>query len=166
MSWREDNDNCADLDPIVEIDRILIGHADAARGDGLADIFGLVGAVDTILACPCRQNTDIAHALPSDFAARQSRKTAGAQASRVRRRSVSTTAILPLRPTVAMPLRGSSVFADGDAVPDRLALRQDEVKKLVAGMLGPNGDLNGCVSFKNYDAFLQAYLDQKIKLGW
>jgi hypothetical protein len=30
-------------------------------------------------------------------------------------------------------------------------------------MLGPNGDSNGCVSFKNYDAFLQAYLDQKIK---
>jgi hypothetical protein len=30
-------------------------------------------------------------------------------------------------------------------------------------MLGPNGDSNGCVSFRNYDAFLQAYLDQKIK---
>jgi hypothetical protein len=30
-------------------------------------------------------------------------------------------------------------------------------------MLGPNGDSNGCVSFKNYDAFLQAYLDHKIK---
>jgi hypothetical protein len=29
-------------------------------------------------------------------------------------------------------------------------------------MLGPNGDSNGCVSFKNYDAFLQAYLDHKI----
>jgi hypothetical protein len=30
-------------------------------------------------------------------------------------------------------------------------------------MLGPNGDSNGCVSFKNYDAFLQAYLDRKVK---
>jgi hypothetical protein len=30
-------------------------------------------------------------------------------------------------------------------------------------MLGPNGDSNGCVSFKNYDASLQAYLDHKIK---
>jgi hypothetical protein len=30
-------------------------------------------------------------------------------------------------------------------------------------MLGSNGDSNGCVSFKNYDAFLQAYLDHKIK---
>jgi Protein of unknown function (DUF2778) len=30
-------------------------------------------------------------------------------------------------------------------------------------MLGPNGDSNGCVSFKNYDAFLQAYLNREIK---
>ena len=30
-------------------------------------------------------------------------------------------------------------------------------------MLGPNGDSNGCVSFRNYNAFLQAYLGQKIK---
>ena len=30
-------------------------------------------------------------------------------------------------------------------------------------MLGPNGDSNGCVSFKNYDAFLQAYQSGLIK---
>ncbi|MGN6571023.1 MAG: DUF2778 domain-containing protein [Pseudolabrys sp.] len=30
-------------------------------------------------------------------------------------------------------------------------------------MLGPNGQSNGCVSFKNYDAFLQAFLDGEIK---
>jgi Protein of unknown function (DUF2778) len=30
-------------------------------------------------------------------------------------------------------------------------------------MLGPNGDSNGCVSFRNYDAFLQAYLKHQIK---
>jgi hypothetical protein len=30
-------------------------------------------------------------------------------------------------------------------------------------MLGPNGDSNGCVSFKNYDAFLNAYRNQGIK---
>ncbi|MGH6671500.1 MAG: DUF2778 domain-containing protein [Xanthobacteraceae bacterium] len=29
-------------------------------------------------------------------------------------------------------------------------------------MLGPNGQSNGCVSFKNYNAFLQAYEDQEI----
>ena len=29
-------------------------------------------------------------------------------------------------------------------------------------MLGPNGDSNGCVSFRNYDAFLRAYLNHEI----
>lgn len=30
-------------------------------------------------------------------------------------------------------------------------------------MLGPNGDSNGCVSFRNYNAFLQAYQNGEIK---
>ncbi len=30
-------------------------------------------------------------------------------------------------------------------------------------MLGPNGNSNGCVSFKDYDAFLQAYLNGEVK---
>lgn len=30
-------------------------------------------------------------------------------------------------------------------------------------MLGPNGDSNGCVSFRNYDAFLRAYMNHRIK---
>ena len=30
-------------------------------------------------------------------------------------------------------------------------------------MLGPNGDSNGCVSFRDYNAFLQAYLSHQIK---
>ena len=30
-------------------------------------------------------------------------------------------------------------------------------------MLGPNGDSNGCVSFKNYDAFLRAFQDGEVK---
>jgi hypothetical protein len=30
-------------------------------------------------------------------------------------------------------------------------------------MLGPNGDSNGCVSFKDYNAFLQAYKEQRVK---
>jgi hypothetical protein len=30
-------------------------------------------------------------------------------------------------------------------------------------MLGPRGDSNGCVSFKNYDRFLQAYLRGEVK---
>ena len=30
-------------------------------------------------------------------------------------------------------------------------------------MLGPHGDSNGCVSFRNYDAFLQAYMSHQVK---
>src|ERR1043165_7778822 len=30
-------------------------------------------------------------------------------------------------------------------------------------MLGPNGDSNGCVSFRNYDAFLRAYKQGKVR---
>jgi hypothetical protein len=30
-------------------------------------------------------------------------------------------------------------------------------------MLGPNGDSNGCVSFKNYDAFLAAFQNGEVK---
>ena len=30
-------------------------------------------------------------------------------------------------------------------------------------MLGPNGDSNGCVSFKDYDAFLRAYQNGQIR---
>jgi hypothetical protein len=30
-------------------------------------------------------------------------------------------------------------------------------------LLGPNGQSNGCVSFKDYDAFLRAYKDGKVK---
>ena len=30
-------------------------------------------------------------------------------------------------------------------------------------MLGPNGDSNGCVSFRNYDAFLRAYKNGRVK---
>jgi hypothetical protein len=30
-------------------------------------------------------------------------------------------------------------------------------------MLGPNGQSNGCVSFRDYDAFLRAYMSHQVK---
>jgi hypothetical protein len=40
--------NRANLHPAVEIDRILIGYPDAAGGNRMANVFGLIGAVDAI----------------------------------------------------------------------------------------------------------------------
>ena len=47
VAWQRRH-NSADLHPAVEIDRILIGYADAARGNRLSDVFGLVGAMDAV----------------------------------------------------------------------------------------------------------------------
>jgi hypothetical protein len=47
VAWQHDHDR-ADLYPAVEIDHILIGHANAARGNRTSDVFGLVGAMDAI----------------------------------------------------------------------------------------------------------------------
>ena len=48
LSRREDDHDGTDLDAIIEVDRVLVGHADASGRDGLADIFRLVGAVDAV----------------------------------------------------------------------------------------------------------------------
>jgi hypothetical protein len=45
---REDDDGCAWLHPLEKIDDILVGHADAAGKDSLADVFWLVGAMDAV----------------------------------------------------------------------------------------------------------------------
>src|SRR3954466_6142525 len=45
---REDDDNRSRLHPAHEIDDVFVEHADAARRDGLTDIFRLVGAAATI----------------------------------------------------------------------------------------------------------------------
>ena len=47
--WREDNNNRAELYATVEVNHVLVGHANAARRDGSADIFWLIGAVDAVL---------------------------------------------------------------------------------------------------------------------
>src|SRR5262249_31729562 len=47
--WREDNNNRADPYATVEVNHVLVGHANAARRDGAADLFWLVGAVDPVL---------------------------------------------------------------------------------------------------------------------
>jgi hypothetical protein len=77
----------------------------------------------------------------------------------VRDRGVTPPAVYDLRPR-------ESLFHGVQAL--RL-IPEDESKALGRSgllahsfMLGPNGDSNGCVSFKDYDAFLQAYTDHEI----
>src|SRR5262245_55253515 len=45
---RKYHDRGADFHLVVEIDRVLVGHADAPRRDRAADIFRLIGAVDPV----------------------------------------------------------------------------------------------------------------------
>src|ERR1700746_28895 len=47
--WREDNNNRADLYATVKVNHVLVGHANAARRDGSADVFWLIGAMDAVL---------------------------------------------------------------------------------------------------------------------
>src|SRR5262245_15184444 len=48
VSLSQHDHDRADLHPAVEIDRILIGHPDAARGNRMSNVFGLVGAMDAV----------------------------------------------------------------------------------------------------------------------
>ena len=45
---RKHHDKRSDPHSIVEIDGVLVGHTDAARRDGMADIFRLIGAVNPV----------------------------------------------------------------------------------------------------------------------
>src|SRR5690242_244123 len=47
-SWRKNDDGRAHLHAAVEIDHVLVGQADAAGRNGLADVFRLVGAVNAV----------------------------------------------------------------------------------------------------------------------
>ena len=59
---REDNHHRARLHSFVEVDDVLVGHADAAGRNRLANVFGLVRSVNTVegvlitlikVHCPC-----------------------------------------------------------------------------------------------------------------
>ena len=48
VTRRKHDDRRANLHTGEKVDDILIGHADAAGRDGMADVFRLVGAMDTV----------------------------------------------------------------------------------------------------------------------
>src|SRR5262245_37718625 len=119
----------ADLDPFIEIDHVLVAHADAAGRDRRSDRPGLVRAVDTI-----ERRAEIHRAgaerilRPAFHVARQ----IGAALEHFGRRR-------PIRPfTLARNLAdarpGEAGPADADAVADRGAVALDEIQEALVGI--------------------------------
>jgi len=83
------------------------------------------------------------------------------RSSRVRMRGVTPPHIYTLKPREALfhgvPALRLTPIGGEDAIYGRSGLLAHTY------MLGPNGDSNGCVSFKDYNAFLNAYRNQGIK---
>jgi len=81
--------------------------------------------------------------------------------ARIRMRGVTPPHIYELKPREALfhgvPALRLNPIGGEDAIYGRSGLLAHTY------MLGPNGDSNGCVSFKDYNAFLNAYQNQGIK---
>jgi hypothetical protein len=81
--------------------------------------------------------------------------------ARIRMRGVTPPHIYELKPREALfhgvPALRLNPIGGEDAIYGRSGLLAHTY------MLGPNGDSNGCVSFKDYNAFLNAYRNQGIK---
>src|SRR5262249_16812841 len=128
------------------IDHVLIGQPDAARGDRMSNVFGLVGAMDTkqrVLATGIKVQGARAH------------RIARAAFDVVRKRAKPALLVRsrrPTRPFLLTPNRAYagpslSSLAHGRAVPNRLAPRQhvvdegstsideDRARRLLAGVL-------------------------------
>ena len=128
----EHHDDGADLHPAIEIDHVLVGHADAAGGNRRADIFRLVGAVNPeqrVLAARIEIERARTHRIvrarrhegrnaePLDFAL-----------GRMPGRPLGHAADLG----DAGP--GHGFLADGDAVADRLAVIEHVIEIVVVGI--------------------------------
>jgi hypothetical protein len=81
--------------------------------------------------------------------------------AKIRMRGVTPPHIYELKPREALfhgvPALRLNPIGGEDAIYGRSGLLAHTY------MLGPNGDSNGCVSFKDYNAFLNAYRNQGIK---
>ena len=119
----------ADLDAVEQVGDILVQHADAARGDELADRRGLVGAMD-----PIDGGTEIHRARAQRIAgaAGHEARQIGLAFDHLRRR-------MPIRPLgLAGDLLhagpGEAVAADADAVADRAPVAQHVIEIGVRGI--------------------------------
>ena len=113
----------ADLDAVEQVRDILVQHADAARGDELADRRGLVGAVDAIDG-----GAEIHRARAQRIA-----RAAGHEARQIRLTLDHLGRRMPIRPLgLARDLLhagpGEAVAADADAVADRAPVAQHVIE--------------------------------------
>src|SRR5262249_29677744 len=130
---REDDDDRAGLHPIHEIDDVLVGHADAARRDGMADIFRLVGAVDAVQGVlVALVKVDRPRAQRIGRASGNALWVGAEPGLDLRRRD-------PIRPFSYVANRsdarpGQRFLTHRHAVAERLASRQDVIEKTRAGI--------------------------------
>src|SRR5215831_11377738 len=113
----------ADIDAVIEVDDVLVGHADASGCRAAADGRGRVGAVDAV------EGTAEIHGARAERIGR----AAGHEARQVRRAGNHLRRRRPIRPLGpaldgldAGP--GETLAADADAVADRLAAAEDQVE--------------------------------------
>src|SRR3954451_22862081 len=116
----------ADIDAAVEIDDVLVAHADAARGDVGADGPGFVGAVDTV-----KRRAEIHRARAERIfrAAFHVPGQVGTACDHFRRRGPGRPFALRRDRLHAGP--GEAGAADADAVAHRPTVALDEIEKLV-----------------------------------
>ena len=123
-----DDDLGADVDAVVEVGHVVVGHADAARGDGLSDGVGLVRAVDAIL-----RSADIDGARAervANAAYHVSRKVRPAAKHRRRRRPIGPFAFVG---DAVDPAPFEAGAPDADSIAQRLAVAENVVKPPLPG---------------------------------
>src|SRR6185437_13696798 len=123
------DDGGADGDPAIEIGHVVIGHPEAARGHRLTDGLGLVRAVNPIER---RAQIDGAGAQRVIDAARHVARQVGPPRQHLRRRCPARPFLLGGDAVDAAPAK--TVAADADAVAQRLAVGQHQIKPPLGGV--------------------------------
>src|SRR5579862_2393679 len=119
----------ADRDTIIEIDHVLIGHAEAAGGDGLSDRLRLVGAVDAI-----ERRAEIERPRTEwvlDTAPHVTRQIGPSRDHLPRRRPVGP---FPLGRDAVHAAPAEAVATDPDAVAQRFSTAEHEIKPPLGGV--------------------------------
>src|SRR5216684_7014751 len=133
LDWRArlifDDDRRSNRHTVVEIGHVVIGHAEAARRYRLADRLRLVGSVDAIKR---RSEIHGAGAERVVDAARHVPRQIGPPRQHLRGRRPARPFLLGGYAVDTAPAK--AVAADANAVPQRLAIGQHEVKPPLGGI--------------------------------